>query len=673
MKKILLFFTALSTVFCAKADIKLPQILGSRMVLQQKTQCTLWGKADPMEEVTVRASWDAEEKTVADNSGNWSVKIQTPKAGGPYYIDFNGRNHIRLNDILIGEVWLANGSSNMEIPLTGWPPHDIIKDSREIIEKCRHEDIRITVIQQKASFNHEDDASCRWYKCSPDGAEIISATAYLFGKKIHDEVNVPVGIIQVDWTGSNTECWADIDALRLIPSLKNQIAEFERCKPLQNHLYEWIKSHKKIIYGKQDIMHPLIGAEFYDKEVSRLSFDDSRWKTMELPCYMDNSDRLRDFDGIVWFRKWVSLPAEWHNKDLILSLGPVDDMDVAFANGEKIGETLEEGKWNYERKYKIPQSVIRGNDLLIAVRVIDGGNGGGICGVKESLCIYPEGDPSKPLSIAGEWKYLPTAEFYNGTYYSYDYKTLEYYKRPNVSVSLNMKTISALYNCMIHPVIKYTVAGVIVSQGENNVGRSEEYMKLLPALADNWRKASGNPNMKFYYTQMAPNGLQAENGQIMREAQRRCQYLIPNSGMASMMDMGRFSSFNTLDKKTVADRLAAWALNDLYGKQQEVCGPEFASMTIMKDKIVLGFSHVGSGLVCKGKRLSDFEILDAKGNVYEAEAEIEGGKIVVRAPECKSPKNVRYAYKGWIENLTLYNKEGFPASSFTTEKKLVDK
>ena len=295
---------------------------------------------------------------------------------------------------------------------------------------------------------------------------------------------------------------------------------------------------------------------------------------MKLPSYMDNSDGLGPFDGVVWFRKWVSIPSDWLDKKIILSLGPVDDMDVTYVNGEKIGETLEDGKWNFERKYEIPSSVLRGSDLLIAVRVIDGGNGGGICGVKESMCIYPEDEQDKAVSIAGDWKYLPTAEFYKETYYSYDYKKLEFYNRPNVSVSLNMKTISALYNSMIYPVFKYTTAGIIFSQGETNVGRAEEYMKLFPAMVANWRETAGNPDLKFYYSQMPPNGLQ-DDSQFMREAQRRCQSLIPNSGMVPLMDLGSFSSYNALDKKAVAARFAAWALNDLYNKPQETMGPEF--------------------------------------------------------------------------------------------------
>ncbi|MBQ9213825.1 MAG: hypothetical protein IJ150_07800 [Bacteroidales bacterium] len=672
LKKILIILTVLFVSFDVKADIKLPHIISDRMVLQQKTLCNLWGKSDPFEEITVKASWDAEATTKADNFGNWSVKLQTPKAGGSFFIDFIGKNHIRVNDILIGEVWIASGASNMEMPLAGWPPHDMVVGGLQAIEQCNHEDIRITIIEHKPSFNKEDDAGCRWYKCSPDGGANISALAYFFAKKIHDGLgNIPVGIVLTCWTGSNAECWADLEVLKLIPSLKDQISEFERCKPLQDNLNNWIRGHRRIILNN-DWAHAFENVDFLDKDVCRLSFDDSEWKSMELPCYMDNPDGIGAFDGIVWFRKWVNIPLEWTNKKLILSLGPIDDRDVTFVNGEKVGETLMDGAWNLERKYEIPQSVIRGNDLLIAVRVIDGGNGGGICGVRELMCIYPEDEPSKAISIAGDWKYLPTAELFNDSYFSLDYKTMEFYKRPNVPTSLNMKTISALYNSMIYPIIKFSSAGIIFSHGESNVGRSEEYMKLLPILVENWRKTAGNPDLKFYYVQSAPNAVQEEGAEQMREAQRRLQNVIPNSAMVTEMDLGRFSSIHTLDKKKTADRLAAVAFNDLYGKPQETSGPEFVSMSISKNKITLSFSHVGGGLVCQGKRLTDFEVLDSKGNVYEAEAEIQGDKIVVSSSECPSPKNVRYAYRNWVQKPTLYNKEGFAASSFTTEKKFTD-
>lgn len=671
VKKTFLMALFFLTSFFAAANIKLPHIIADRMVLQQKSECTLWGKADSNEQIKITASWGQSVQTTALQNGVWSVKISTPEHGGPYSIDFVGKNFLRINDVLIGEVWLVSGQTNMEIPMIGWPPYDTIQGGPQALASADNDNIRFIMLQQKASFDLEEDNNCWWTKATSENCKPFSAMAYFYAKKLYEETGIPIGVIQCSWNGSNVESWVDLETVKTVPTLKNAVLEYERCKPLQKQLENWIKSHKTITLNS-DWRKRYDGVDFFDKEASRLSYADDNWKEMELPCFMDNREGIGSYDGIVWFRKWVDIPIEWVGKKLILSLGPIDDMDVTYVNGEKIGETLGDGKWNYSREYEIPAKTVLSNEMVIAVRVIDCGNGGGLCGVKEAMCIYPEGEKDKAISIAGKWKYLPTAEFKDGVFYSYDLKTREYYNRPQVPVVLNMKTISAAYNAMINPVKNYTIRGVLISMGESNVGRSSEYLKLFPAMASSWRAAFKNPDMKFYFSQIAPYPYQAGESQCMREAQRRCQALIPNSGMVCVLDFGNRYGFHYAQKQQVAGRFAAWALNDVYDKKCEVSGPEFSQMVIKENKVFLIFTHTEGGLVCKGKHLTNFQVVDAKGVAYDAEAEINGNVVQVWSQDCKSPKNVRYAYKDWVDDVTFYNGAGLPASSFTTEKKLID-
>lgn len=657
----------------SRADIRLPYIFADRMILQQKSLCPIWGWANPLEEITVKGSWGMAASVTADEKGNWQLLLQTPGAGGPYYIDFIGKNYHRVSDVLIGEVILASGMSNMELPMSGWPPYDTITGGPAAIASSANDNIRFFQVQQSSMFEPQDDAKAWWTKASPEVTHNFSAMAYFYARNLNKELGVPVGVIQACWNGSDAECWASLEAVKTIPTMRDKVAEFERCKPLQANLERWITGHNRIILNNMDYPNRFVGADFYDKDVCKLSFNDSEWKTMKVPTYMDNPDGLGAFDGVVWFRKWVNIPSDWVGKKLILSLGPVDDMDVTFVNGEKVGESIVDGLWNTVRKYEIMPGLVRAGDMLIAVRVIDNGNGGGICGVLENQCVYPEGQPEKAISIAGDWKYLPTAEYKDGVFYYYDYKKREYYNRPDVSVSLNMKTITALWNSMIYPIIRYKTSAVIWSQGESNVGRAGEFMKFFPAMINSWRSASMNPNLKFYCTQVTPYPFDGGHSERLREAQRRIQYELPGVGMVCLLDKGKYYGFQSSDKEEAADRLLAWAFHDLYGKDVEYSGPEISSFVIMKDKVELTFSHTTGGIVSNdGKDLRHFEVVDSKGNAYEAKAEIKGDKIIVWSDECKSPKNVRYAYHDWVEKPNFFNGKGFPASSFTTEKKVLD-
>ena len=660
----------------ASATIRLPHIFGNHMMLQQNSPCPIWGWASPGEKITIKGSWGAETRTEADANGKWNARITTYKYGGPHKLTLTGENTVVIDDVLIGEVWLASGQSNMEIPMMGWAPQDTIAGAASILQTAQNDKIRFINIKQSAVFEPKDDTEGSWAAISTRSVAGCSAVAYFYAEKIFQETGIPIGIINASWAGCNAESWVDIEYLKALPEYRDKIEEYKTSLPLQLNLRNWIKNHRIVEYGPDWQTH-FSAMKFNDEDCAKLSYDDSKWQTMRLPCYFDNPENIGNYDGVVWFRRKVTIPDAWLGKKLILSLGPVDDMDAAYINGEKVGETMVSGLWNMERKYPIQPGLMRSGENLIAVRMFDNGNGGGICGRADLMKIYPEGEEEnkdEAVYIAGFWKYLPTCELLDEVLYQFDHKKLEYYDRPKVDVTLSNKTLAANYYGMLKPIMPYKVAGVIWYQGETNIGRGEEYAKLLPTLVQCWRDGFRDQSMKFYYCQIAPYEFgYASPSYEIREAQRRCMYTIHDAGMATLLDIGRKETMHPTQKKEVGERLALWALNDLYGKKCETSGPIFKSMTLNGNSIELSFDHTEGGLVAKGGRLSGFEIADARGNFIPADATISGDKVVVSSPEVSKPKNVRYCWKNYIRTASLFNGAGLPASSFTTEKRITPK
>lgn len=659
----------------SEANIKLPHLIASHMVLQQKSQCPLWGWGEPGEKVTIKGSWGAEATATTNDNGKWETSITTPSYGGPYTMSFSGKNTITISDVMIGEVWLASGQSNMEITMEGWPPDDTVKGAYQAILNSTNPNIRYHNIQQKASFYDMEDANGWWNPMDTKTTKFCSAIAYFFAKKIYDETKIPIGIINASWGGSDAESWIELDYLKNVSSLKERIAQYEQSVPLQKKLTDWIKSHHKLQYTNQWKKYETM--IFNDEEIAKINYDDSKWPVIRIPSYIDNPEYIGAYDGMIWFRNTVTIPEEWVGKKLMLSLGPIDDMDVVYINGEKIGENFKAAQWNVNRTYEIQPGLVRAGDMVIAIRLIDTGNSGGIYGSPNQLKIYPEGmenDTENAIYIAGHWKYLPTGEFVDEELYQYDHKTLEYFNRPQVDVTLSPKTLASTYRGMIKPLIPFRIAGVIWYQGESNVRRSAEYMELLPLMVKNWRDKFQNQDIKFYYCQLAPfDYSDGSPSYELREAQRRCMKLIPSSGMAVLLDAGKKESLHPAYKQEAGERLALWALNDVYGKSCETSGPIYESMIIANGHIELTFSHIGKGLVAKGGKLTDFEISDSRGNFHPANAVISGDKIIVSSPDVTSPKNVRYCWKNYVNKVSLYNADGLPASSFSTEKKFIAK
>ncbi|MFH0989534.1 MAG: sialate O-acetylesterase [bacterium] len=651
--------------FSQTATFHLAPLFTDNMVLQQQRSVPVWGKGIPDSKIVVRASWGKTVSTVVKDDSSWMMKLPTPKAGGPFKIAFQHADFVFvLDNVLIGEVWLCSGQSNMEMPLEGWPPTDTIARSSYEIQNAQFPKIRLFHLQRNYAAEEADRCSGHWEECSPTSVRTFSATAYFFGKRLHQTLKIPVGLIEAAWGGTPVESWMSKEKLSEFGEFLPSLQSIEKCKDSLQKLERWLSQLPQVEVGTREPGLRWQGLHFDDEDCSLREFPDSNWNEMELPITWERTS-LGNFDGTVWFRKSIALPSAWNGRSLTLHLGPIDDLDETYVNGVKVGETMHDGFWKVERVYTIPDSINRDCMLQVAVRVIDNQGGGGIWGDGKKLFIA--NDSGEQISLEGEWKYLPVAEYRAGKFYVMGGKGNNYLQRPKLPVDFSANSPTSLYNGMIHPVIPYSIKGVIWYQGESNTGDPALYSRLFPAMIADWRKAFGVGNFPFYFVQIAPFDYGDQTAsQYLREAQLQT-LRIANTGMAVTLDIGNPTNIHPANKMDVGRRLASWALGKLYGKNLQYSGPIYNAMKVVKEKIIIFFTHAGGGLVLKELNGEHHIVIAGEDRMFrKAKIKLDGKSLIAYHPEIKMPVAVRYAWSNTAEG-TLFNKEGLPASSFRTD------
>lgn len=649
-----------------KDKLMLPSVFSDNMVLQQKTEVPFWGKGIPNHEIQIKAGWGATAMAYVTKDSLWITKIKTPKAGGPYDVTVqSGESAIQYKNVLIGEVWLCSGQSNMEMPLEGWPPYAMVKNSAEEIKNANYPEIRLFTVEKAVSNKPEFDCTGKWVKCDSTSAAGFSATAYFFGRKLYKELKIPIGLIHSSWGGTPIEAWTSADYLRSVGRYDSTLDKIANSGGEIARQMKWIKSHPVIDMSNKNLKNRWKNLEFDDASCSESNYDDSDWKLMKLPTLWENAE-IGTFDGAVWFRKKIEIPKSWLNKDLVLNLGPIDDMDRTYVNGKLVGAVEEEGYWQKERVYNIPKDIDNDSILTIAVRVVDIQGGGGIYGDKNKMKIHPA-DDTVSISIAGDWKYLPVAELLNMKFYVYGTSGEEFYSRPKTSVDITAYEPITLYNAMISPLIPYGIKGAIWYQGEANTDEPKFYATLLPLMIKNWRENWNDGDFPFYLVQIAffdyGNKI---NSQELRESQLK-SLSVPNTGMAVTLDIGEANNIHPADKQDVGKRLALWALAKNYNKKVVYSGPLYKSMKIEGNKIIISFDYADGGLVLNHiEGVNNFLIAGKDHNFIKADVKIDGKQLTVSSPEINNPVAVRYAWSNTAQG-TLYNKAGLPASSFRTD------
>jgi sialate O-acetylesterase len=671
MKKSTTLLIILAILFSACQEknpcfIKLPSLIGDNMVLQQKTDARIWGNANPNHKITITPEWGNPVSVKAGKDGKWLAVITTPEAGGPYTITIAGSDtSIVINNVLIGEVWFCSGQSNMEMPMAGWPPVDTIMHSAKTIASASIPEIRLFNVQRKISGVPLDDCTGKWLVCSPETVKPFSATAFFFGKKLCETLHVPVGLIESAWGGTPSESWTSPDVLKNSNEFVKEIDAMNEAGPKVAEYQAWLNEHKQVeIKPAGDDQWKEL--DFGDKNLASLTYDDSAWSLMMLPCKFENS--IGEFDGAIWFRKKIDIPGNLAGKDMVLSLGPIDDMDCAYFNGKLVGATETGGFWQINRDYSIPGELVKEGANIIAVRVLDTQGGGGIWGAPGSMKLTTVKGKEKPVSIEGEWKYQPVAELIGNKFYIFDFSKNDFSlkERPK---SLGPNSPAVLYNSMVYPVINYGIKGAIWYQGEANVGRAEQYAKIFPLMINNWRDAWKIKDFPFYFVQIAPwiyAGLDSSNSVLLREAQAK-SLSVPKTGMVVTLDIATVMNIHPPYKVEVGERLANLALANDYGLKVPFRGPVYKSMVRDGNTIKIQFENIGTGLMSKSDYLYEFEIAGRDGKYVKAVAKIVNNEVWVSAPKVTEPESVRYCWRNGAVG-SLFNSDGLPASQFRTKE-----
>ena len=670
MKRLLSLTLAVLASVSLQAKVELTPLFTDNMVFQQNCQAPVWGKAAPGATVSVTPSWNGKTyKTTADAHGKWTVKIDTPKGSfKKYSVTISDGEPVVLQNVVVGEVWLASGQSNMQMPVESW--RAVRTNQEDIAGAAQYADLRLLQVSRATGTKEHDYFSAdfdKWKESSPETVRNFSAAAWYFGRKLMEELKVPVGIIHSSWGGTIIEAWMSEKAIGLYPEQACALAkvkslsdsETERERTFDEEINAFIRKADLKDHGKSG------GLALW----ARPDFDDTAWKTITLPCMVQ--ELWPSTNGIFWFRKTVDIPASWAGKDLTLSLGPVDDFDETYWDGELVGS----GKlWNKAREYTVPGRLVKGGKTVICVRCTDDHGEGGLYGASDLL--YVQGPDGQKIGLDNQWKVTLSVSFSGAP--------------RSTAREPNMPTV--LYNAMIKPLAPFAIKGAIWYQGESNAERAYRYRDLMQSMILDWRALWGY-DFPFYITQITGykdiNAIPGDDGWAeLREAQAMATRALERCGMACIIDLGEAEDIHPVRKKEVGERLARLAFANDYGRKVVADGPRFESYRVHGSSMIIRFSDVAGGLrvipsgsfaqarygsaderVEKAENgvLMGFQIAGPDRVWHWADARIEGnGEVVVSSPEVPQPVAVRYA---WSINpvCNLYNSEGLPAWPFRTD------
>lgn len=627
-----IFILLLVGCFSSKAKVTIASIFSDNMVLQRNAKIPIWGWASPNEKITVQFH-NQTKSTLTDNDGKWMLHLDNEKEGGPYILKVKGRNKIVLKNILVGEVWLCSGQSNME-----WTVGQSEKATIEIANASLYSNIRhIKIPKTINSTPNSNFKKTNWEICSSKTVSSFTGIGYFYAKELSQKLNVPIGLINASWGGTNIETWISREGFENSEAFKELIAEMPKIN-LDSLLHLKMKMAESRIEELQKSKFTTQNVPIYKK----LTFDDSNWLELQQPTIWEEQ-LLGNFDGVVWLRKHFYLTKEQANHSILLQIPAIDDNDVTYVNGIKIGETK---GWDILRKYEIQRSVLKEGDNVIAIQVVDNGGGGGIHGKPELLKLIVG---TNEIALNGTWKF----------------------QVESIKNGVNENEFPSLcFNAMIEPLLPFAIKGVLWYQGESNASRAFQYQTSFPLLIDDWR-TKFNADFPFYFVQLATfkNKGNSNDGcpwAELREAQTKTTS-IKNTAMVVTTDIGNPNDIHPKNKETVGQRLAAIAFNNLYNIPMICSGPTFQLFELKSNQIIVSFDSIGTGLIANNNAVHGFEIAGENQIFYPAKAFVQENKVVVFSDEVPNPIAVRYGWTGDASACNLFNKENFPAVPFRTD------
>ena len=688
MKRFTSLFAATLCAAMIQADVTLPGWMTSNMVLQQKTNVHLQATAKKGATVKITASWDKKTvKVVADKeTGAFAFDLQVPSAGGPYTLTFDDGKKLVLENVMAGEVWFCSGQSNMEMPVKGW---GMVNNYEQEVADANHPLVRLFQVKKVVAHTPQTtvplDYTNGWAVCSPETVGEFSAAAYFFAREVSRELGIAIGVVNSSWGGTPAESWVSLDRL------KNVIGFQEHAK----RLFETGFNEDKIEQLYQDERAEWMQERFNDDQGLEMGnidkalwaaadFNDSGWTQTPQPALWNNE--LKDFDGIVWMRHTVEVPAALAGKDLKLELGAIDDEDITYWNGQRVGMTV---GWNKNRTYTVPAGLVKAGRNVLTVRVYDTSGDGGF---RKNAKDFNATAGATTISLAGNWSFKK----------SMDATTIKSPTNMTEPMAPNSAWYPAgLYNSMVAPFLSMPVRGFLWYQGCSNVGRAVQYESLFQALILDWQ-ARFNKNsevapypkpqsqderrrfmqpteskaLPFYFVQIANylqrKPLQPESGwAAIREAQRKALKL-DGVGMAVNIDIGMANDIHPKNKQEVGRRLALLALNRIYGREEACAAPEYLQMQVSDGKALLSFMpFFGADRLEENTDIKGFTVAGPDHQWHVAKAYTEGNgqfiwRVVVECPEVPHPVAVRYA---WADNpeCNFCTVSGLPVGPFRTD------
>ncbi|MGD0464711.1 MAG: sialate O-acetylesterase [Tepidisphaeraceae bacterium] len=615
-------------------------IFGDNMVLQRDKLNTIWGWSQPGESIQVEiAGQTAMAKAGAE--GRWQAQIQPPAPGGPYTVKIDGSKSVELHNVLVGDVWLCGGQSNMEFGLTR------VRNASDEVRAANYPEVRLYMVKQQPSYSSAAVPQGTWKVCSPQtvaegGSGGFSAVGYFFGSKLNAELHVPIGLIQDCVGGTPAETWMSPETLHEFKDFDAPLAEIDRLRArggpeYGNFIMHWYDQYDVGLKGKTWAAPDL---------------DDSAWKAVEIPGDFHELG-VADVPSVCWFRKEITLPDPLPAGEATIFLGSIERMDTTYINGQWIGASA----WvENPRVYPIRDGILKPGRNVLVIRVFKIKAAGGFLAGGEVLRLELGDKTSIPL--AGRWKGAVSVD-----------------ARPPHPMPLsfeNWPTMpSVLYRGMLQPIAPLALTGAIWYQGEANWERAHQYRKLLGAMIGDWRRLFAQGDFPFYIVSLpAYMHRRAEPGDDawseLRESQALAARDVANCGLAVTVDTGDADNLHPKDKRVVGERLALVALAQHYGEEVPYAGPTFTSAEQLPGALRLHFDHTDGGLVVKGGKLEEFSIAGEDHTWHWADAKLDGDTVIVSSPLVPEPKAARYA---WQSNpaATLFNGAGLPATPFRTD------
>ncbi len=637
-KQIIILLCNLILAQVCFAQIKLPKLISDGMVLQRGEPLKIWGWASAGEEITATFR-NKKYKVTTDRTGKWEFLLPKQKAGGPYVMKFLGQDEVTVENIMIGDVYLCSGQSNM----VHYLGRHAERYSSEI-SQANHKEIRQFLVPYNASLagQIDDFHDGVWKTATQENILEFSVVAYFFALEIYKTQNVPIGIINASVGGSPIETWISENGLKEFPQFSTTIE--------QNKDTAYVKEvnlNANRVKAELAKKQPKDQGFVEDPKWFEPNYSTSNWNTMLIPGYWEDQG-ISDLDGVVWFRKDINISENQIGQGALVKLGRIVDADELYVNGIKVGNTT----YQYpQRRYTIPKGVLKSGKNTLAIRVVNENGKGGFVSDKPYYMVLG----SDTIDLKGSWQY----------------KVGSAYKKFNIDpgeISLRHQP-TGFFNGMIAPLTDYRLKGLIWYQGESNAGRPHEYESLQKALIEDWR-TQWQKELPFLFVQL-PNFMEVNyqpsesNWAQLRQAQLNTLN-VPNTAMVVSIELGEWNDIHPGNKKPIGDRLALAARNLIYGEKDIVySGPIYQSATVVDQKVYLQYDHVGGGLISiDNQPLKWFALAGTNEKYHWADAKIINDQVVLSSEDVKNPVYVRYAWSDNPEGVNFYNKEGLPASPF---------